>query len=284
MESGGLTTGSTFSTLSTSSILSLPVFLMRVLLAKSFLDPARLPEGRPHRLPFPPDRFPDRVGASEVSSDGVIRSHFRRIQDRFHLSHGGEILRAEHGFVKVHTEHGFVRLDVFDFPDELGVQPDLHGPNQLALQDKGKLPDVGGVEQQTPPQATVIMLGFPSLSYVPTTHTGVGNTRVFAPIDFFMAWHPPFFFPSRHPSVPMCRDAVIVGKLSPCEHVRDEGPRPPLGLPFPGAFVRISRIFSPASSDATTWLADSLERTAFCSAVAAPSIRSYAGAPEQPTT
>src|SRR4030067_51973 len=139
MESGGLPTGSPFSTLSTSSLLSLPVFLMRVLPSKTFLEPARLPEGRPHRLPFPTDRFPDRVGASEVSSDCVIRSHFRRIQDRLHFFPGGETLRAEHGFVKVHTEHGFVRLDGFDFPAELGVQPDLHGPNQLALQDKGKM-------------------------------------------------------------------------------------------------------------------------------------------------
>src|SRR3970282_3036881 len=98
MESGGLPTGSPFSTLSTSSILSLTVFLMRFLLAKTFLEPARLPEGRPARLPFPPDRFPDRVGASEVSSDCVIRSHFRRIQDRFHFFHGGGTLPCEQRF------------------------------------------------------------------------------------------------------------------------------------------------------------------------------------------
>src|SRR4030066_2334262 len=40
------------------------------------------------------------------------------------------------------------------------------------------------------------------------------------------SWLPsPFVFSSRHPSVPTCRDALMVGKSSPCEHVRDEGLR-----------------------------------------------------------
>src|SRR3990172_5245594 len=75
----------------------------------------------------------------------------------------------------------------------------------------------GGIEQQIPPQATVIMLGFPSLSYVPTTHTGVGNTRVFAPIDFFMARIPPFFFfpPSLFSLLPRRGGRIdsLVGRL-----------------------------------------------------------------------
>jgi hypothetical protein len=44
----------------------------------------------------------------------------------------------------------------------------------------------GGLEQQIPPQAAVIAFGFPSLSYVPTTQTGVGSTKALAPIDLFM--------------------------------------------------------------------------------------------------
>jgi hypothetical protein len=44
----------------------------------------------------------------------------------------------------------------------------------------------GGLEQQTPAQAAVMTLGLPSLSYVPTTQTGVGKARVRGPMDFFM--------------------------------------------------------------------------------------------------
>src|SRR4030065_851752 len=63
------------------------------------------------------------------------------------------------------------------------------------------------MEEQIPPHAAAIMLGFPSLSYVPTTHTGVGKTRVLAPIDFFMAsisfsLFPRFSFSSADPSPP----------------------------------------------------------------------------------
>jgi hypothetical protein len=36
------------------------------------------------------------------------------------------------------------------------------------------------------PHATVIAFGLSILSYVPITHTGVGNTSVFAPKDFFI--------------------------------------------------------------------------------------------------
>jgi hypothetical protein len=43
----------------------------------------------------------------------------------------------------------------------------------------------GGAEQQIPPHATVMTLGFPDLSYVPTINTGVGYRMVFAPRDFF---------------------------------------------------------------------------------------------------
>jgi hypothetical protein len=44
----------------------------------------------------------------------------------------------------------------------------------------------GGFEQQIPPQATTIVFGLPDVSYDPTTKTGVGKTKVFAPIDFFI--------------------------------------------------------------------------------------------------
>jgi hypothetical protein len=44
----------------------------------------------------------------------------------------------------------------------------------------------GGLELQTPPQAMVMALALPSLSYVPMTHTGVGYINVFAPNDFFI--------------------------------------------------------------------------------------------------
>ena len=43
-----------------------------------------------------------------------------------------------------------------------------------------------GSEQQIPPQATVIKLGFPAWSNEPMTQAGVGWTSVLAPIDFFM--------------------------------------------------------------------------------------------------
>ena len=49
----------------------------------------------------------------------------------------------------------------------------------------------GGWEQQIPFYAAVIAFGLPSPSYVPTTHTGVGTTSVFAPKDFFMDIFPP---------------------------------------------------------------------------------------------
>jgi len=49
----------------------------------------------------------------------------------------------------------------------------------------------GGWEQQIPTHAAVIAFGLPSRSYVPTTHTGVGTTSVFAPKDFFMDIFPP---------------------------------------------------------------------------------------------
>ncbi len=55
---------------------------------------------------------------------------------------------------------------------------------------KGYFHSTVGIEehhrQQIPPQAAVITLGFPSSSYVPTTQTGVGSTKVLAPIDLFM--------------------------------------------------------------------------------------------------
>jgi len=44
----------------------------------------------------------------------------------------------------------------------------------------------GGLEQHIPPQAIVMMLGVPALSYEPTHHTGVGTISVLAPSDFFI--------------------------------------------------------------------------------------------------
>jgi hypothetical protein len=44
----------------------------------------------------------------------------------------------------------------------------------------------GGLEQHIPAQATTISSGLLDLSYDPTTKTGVGKTKVFAPIDFFI--------------------------------------------------------------------------------------------------
>jgi hypothetical protein len=44
----------------------------------------------------------------------------------------------------------------------------------------------GGWEQQMPPQAAVIPLGLPCLSYDPTIQAGVGQIRVFAPSERFM--------------------------------------------------------------------------------------------------
>lgn len=48
----------------------------------------------------------------------------------------------------------------------------------------------GGVEQQTPPQAMVITLEWPLVSYDPTHQTGVGKISVLAPNDFFMKFNP----------------------------------------------------------------------------------------------
>jgi hypothetical protein len=44
----------------------------------------------------------------------------------------------------------------------------------------------GGLEQQIPPQAIVIKLGWSFVSYDPTHHTGFGKAKVLAPNDFFM--------------------------------------------------------------------------------------------------
>src|SRR3990172_3964673 len=81
------------------------------------------------------------------------------------------------------------------------------------------------MEQQIPPHAAAITLGFPSLSYVPTTHTGVGKTRVLAPIDFFMASIPftlfsPFFLLFRRSGTTKAADPS-----PPRENLRDEGLR-----------------------------------------------------------
>src|SRR4030042_7145508 len=96
---------------------------------------------RPHCLPFSPDRFPDRVGSSEVSADSVIRSHLWYVQDRFHFFNVGDTLHAENGFITVLAAHGFLRLDVHNFPDEKGMLADLHRPDEPAFHVEGKLHD-----------------------------------------------------------------------------------------------------------------------------------------------
>jgi hypothetical protein len=48
---------------------------------------------------------------------------------------------------------------------------------------------------------------------------------------------------------------------------------PPIGAPLPGAVVSAATIFSPASSSAVTWSGDSRASAAFCSLVAAVSMR-----------
>jgi len=48
---------------------------------------------------------------------------------------------------------------------------------------------------------------------------------------------------------------------------------PPIGAPLPGAAVSTAVIFSPASRSAMTWSGDSLPSAAFCSRVAAVSMR-----------
>jgi hypothetical protein len=55
----------------------------------------------------------------------------------------------------------------------------------------------GGFEQQIPPQAMVITLGLPSLSYVPTHQTGAGKIKVCGPRDFFIRINP-FCLESAH--------------------------------------------------------------------------------------
>ncbi len=51
----------------------------------------------------------------------------------------------------------------------------------------------GGLEQQMPPQAMVITLGLPFVSYEPTHQTGVGKISVLAPNDFFIILTPSHF-------------------------------------------------------------------------------------------
>ena len=55
--------------------------------------------------------------------------------------------------------------------------------------------------------------------------------------------------------------------------------RPPIGAPLPGAEVSLAVIRSLASVSAATCSGDSLPSTAFCSRVAASSMRAYAGSP-----
>src|SRR3990172_10474944 len=87
------------------------------------------------------------------------------------------------------------------------------------------------MEQQIPPHAAAITLGFPSLSYVPTTHTGVGKTRVLAPIDFFIASTPFPVFP-RHPCLPPIGDDASRRSVTPPRKPSRRGPAP---LPGSGA-------------------------------------------------